>query len=213
MNQQQITNVLTFYALANKLKTVIRTGWKRWNVQRDRIESVAEHIFGTQMLAVAMWSEGGYYDLDLRKVILMLALHELEEIVIPDYTPYDGVTKAEKAQQGHAAVHVLLDGLIKQPEIEALVLEFDAQETAEAQFAHQCDKLECDLQCCLYDKEGCVDLSAQENNPIMQDALVQELFQKGLSWSQLWCEVDRRTIGYDDNFLAVLSAAVNSNAK
>lgn len=212
MNQQQITNVLTFYALANKLKTVIRTGWKRWNVQRDRIESVAEHIFGTQMLASVMWSEGGY-TVDLHKVSLMLALHELEEIVIPDYTPYDGVTASEKAQQGHQAVHTLLDGLIRQSEIEAMVLEFDARKTPEAQFAYQCDKLECDLQCCLYDKEGCVDLSNQSNNPIMQDALIQELHQKGLSWSQMWCEVDRRTIGYDENFLAVLFSAVSSNAK
>lgn len=209
MNQQQITNVITFHALTSKLKTVIRTGWKRWNVQRDRLESVAEHIFGTQMLAVAMWSEGGYKDIDLRKVGLMLALHELEEVVIPDYTPYDNVTSAEKAQQGHEAVHALLDGLLKQSEIEALVLEFDARETPDAQFAHQCDKLECDLQCCLYDGEGSVDLSQQDNNPIMQDKLIQELYQKGLSWSQMWCEVDRQTIGYDKNFLAVLLCAAH----
>lgn len=213
MNQQQITNVITFHALTCKLKTVIRTGWKRWNVQRDRIESVAEHVFGTQMLAFVMWSEGGYYDLDLKKVILMLALHELEEIVIPDYTPYDGVTADEKAKQGHKAVHTLLDGLLKQSEIEALVLEFDARETPEAQFAHQCDKLECDLQCCLYGKEGCVDLSKQDNNPIMQDALVQKLYQKGLSWSQIWCEVDHQTIGYDENFLAVLLCAAHLDAE
>lgn len=213
MNQQQITNVITFHALTSKLKTVIRTGWKRWNVQRDRLESVAEHIFSAQMLAVAMWSEGGYYDIDLRKVILMLALHELEEIVIPDYTPYDGITAEEKARQGHEAVHALLDGLLKQSEIEALVLEFDARETPEAQFTHRCDKLDCDLECCLYDKEGCVDLSKQDNNPIMQNALVQELYRKGLSWSQIWCEVDRRTIDYDENFLAVLLCAAHLDAE
>ncbi len=54
MNQQQIANVITFHALTSKLKTVIRTGWKRWNVQRDRLESVAEHIFSAQMLVVVM---------------------------------------------------------------------------------------------------------------------------------------------------------------
>ena len=53
-------NVVNYYVLCNKLKNVIRTGWVDWNVQRDRIESIAEHIFGVQMLAIAMKSEYEY---------------------------------------------------------------------------------------------------------------------------------------------------------
>lgn len=37
-------NVLNYYVVCNKLKNVIRTGWKDWKVKRERIESVAEHI-------------------------------------------------------------------------------------------------------------------------------------------------------------------------
>lgn len=37
--------VIDYYVLCNKLKDVVRTGWKYWNVQRERVESVAEHIF------------------------------------------------------------------------------------------------------------------------------------------------------------------------
>ena len=68
-------NVLRYYVLCNRLKDVVRTGWKDWNVKRERIESVAEHIYGTQMLALAMKSEYKY-DIDIEKVILMLAVHE-----------------------------------------------------------------------------------------------------------------------------------------
>ena len=68
--------VLNYYVLCNKLKSVIRTGWKDWKVNRDRIESIAEHIYGVQMLAIAMKSEYEY-DIDLTKVIFMLAIHEL----------------------------------------------------------------------------------------------------------------------------------------
>ena len=50
MSKEQ--NVINYYVLCNKLKNVIRTGWKDWNVQRDRVESVAEHIYGVQMLAI-----------------------------------------------------------------------------------------------------------------------------------------------------------------
>lgn len=46
--------VLNYYVICNRLKDVIRTGWKDWNVKRDRIESVAKHIYSVQMLAIAM---------------------------------------------------------------------------------------------------------------------------------------------------------------
>ena len=68
--------VINYYVLCNKLKNVIRTGWKDWSVQRERLESIAEHIFGVQMLAIAMKSEYNY-DVDISKVILMIAIHEL----------------------------------------------------------------------------------------------------------------------------------------
>ena len=32
-------NVLKYYVLCNRLKNTIRTGWKNWNVERDRLES------------------------------------------------------------------------------------------------------------------------------------------------------------------------------
>ena len=95
-------NVIEYYVLCNKLKNVIRTGWLDWNVKKERIESVAEHIYGTQMLALAIYSEYDY-KIDIKKVILMLALHELEEIKIGDLTPFQ-ITKEEKKKLGHIAV-------------------------------------------------------------------------------------------------------------
>ena len=73
MNKEK--NVINYYVLCNKLKNVIRTGWLDWNVNRERVESIAEHIFGGQMLAIAMKSEYEYDDVDILKVIYMLAIH------------------------------------------------------------------------------------------------------------------------------------------
>ena len=50
-------SVLNYYILCNKLKNVIRTGWKDWTAEGERIKSIAEHIFGVQMLAIAIESE------------------------------------------------------------------------------------------------------------------------------------------------------------
>ena len=144
-------NVIKYYVTCNRLKNVIRTGWKDWHVKKDRIESVAEHIFGVQMLAIAMKSEYGY-EIDLMKVIFMLAVHELGETVIGDLTQFQ-IGREEKEKLEHEAVHQVLTELLDGDQIEALLLELDARETKEALFAYQCDKLECDLQIKLYDEE------------------------------------------------------------
>lgn len=202
-------NVIKYYVLCNKLKNVIRTGWMDWKVQRDRIESVAEHIFGTQMLAIAMKSEFEY-DIDIMKVICMLAIHELGETVIGDLTQFQ-IDKDEKEKIEHEAVHKILSSLIDGEEIEKLFLEFDAHQTPEAMFAYQCDKLECDIQCKLYDQEKCVDLSHQEGNNTTNDETVKKLLESGKSWSDMWLEFGQSRYPYDNNFLAVSNFVKDNN--
>ena len=107
---EKAEKVINYYVICNKLKNVIRTGWKDWNVKRDRIESVAEHIYGVQMLAIAMKSEFNY-DIDLMKVIFMLAIHEIGEAVIGDITQFQ-ISREEKEILEHKAVHEILDNLI-----------------------------------------------------------------------------------------------------
>ena len=52
----QAESVIKYYVICNRLKDTIRTGWQQWQVKRERVESVAEHIYSTQMLALSMAS-------------------------------------------------------------------------------------------------------------------------------------------------------------
>ena len=184
--------VINYYVLCNKLKTTIRTGWKDWKVNKERLESVAEHIYGTQMLAIAMKSEYEY-DIDIYKVIMMLAVHELEEIYIGDLTSFQ-ITKQEKMKIGTEAVKKVLSNLTNKLEIENLILEYEKRETKEAQFAYYCDKLECDLQCRLYDLEKTVDVTNQEGNISFNDERVQSLLNKIKVGQKCGCYMDKVNI-------------------
>ena len=95
MENEKIAKLLKFYMLATELKDKLRSVWIQWNIDRERVESVAEHIYGTCILAIAIDSE---FDLnvDLYKVVMMLVLHEIEEVKIGDITPFDNITKQEK---------------------------------------------------------------------------------------------------------------------
>lgn len=209
MYMDKAKTVVEYYVICNKLKDIIRTGWKDWGVKRQRVESVAEHIYGVQMLAVAMWAEYKY-EIDIRKVLSMLAIHELEETVIGDLTMFQ-IDKDKKAELGHKAVKDILSKLALGYNFEELILEFDARETAEAKFAYQCDKLECDLQCRIYDEESCVDLTNQSSNSTAQDKAVKVLLDSGMSWSQMWLKFGQDRYPYDNNFRAVSNYAMENN--
>lgn len=200
--------VIKYYVLCNKLKDVIRTGWKDWNVKRERIESVAEHIFGVQMLAIAINSEYDY-DIDIMKVMYMLAIHELGEILIGDLTMFQ-ISKEEKKKKEHEAVHNILKTLIDGKYIEDLFLEFDNRETKEARFAYMCDKLECDLQCKLYDEENCVDLNNQRGS---KKEIAANILENSKSWSNWWLAFDQEKFNYDDTFKSISNYAMNNNIK
>ena len=81
MNTDKIKKLLQFYLLATELKDKIRSGWEVWNIDRERVESVAEHIYSTCILAIAIDSEFDF-DINLPKVVMMIFLHEIEEVKI-----------------------------------------------------------------------------------------------------------------------------------
>jgi putative hydrolase of HD superfamily len=201
-------NVIEYYVLCNKLKNVIRTGWVDWNISSERIESVAEHIYGTLMLAIAMHSEFKY-KLDLTKVLYMLSVHELEEIIIGDLTMFQ-IDREEKKKRGHEAVTKILSRLKNKDEIMNLVLEFDERKTKEAKFAYQCDKLECDLQARIYDLSGFADVS-KGSDELLNKPRVHELYEQGYSLSEMWLLFGQKTYPYDENFLKVSNYALNNN--
>ncbi len=194
--------VVSSYILMNKLKDVVRTGWKDWNVERDRVESVAEHIYSTQQLALIMYlTYDEYKSLDINKILFMIAVHETEEAFIGDLTIFQ-ISKEEKNKMGHEKVHEFFSRFIDGDEVEKLILEFDSRSTEEAMFAHQCDKLDCNIMAALYDKEECVDLNNQEDNKTYHNEKVQELLNSGMSFSEMWATFWDPAFK-DDNFKKV----------
>ena len=186
--------IINYYMVCNKLKNVIRTGWKDWNVKRERIESVAEHIFGTCILAIAIDSE---FDLkiDIYKVVMMLVLHEIEEVKIGDLTPFDKVTTEEKRVIGRQAVEEILGPLAKGINYIKLIEEFENLETKEAKFAKMCDKLEADIQAKIYCEEKSIKMNDERNIELLQDERIKGLIEKGAkSVADLFFEYDKDPI-------------------
>jgi len=207
--KDNIKNVIHFYTLCNKLKDTIRKGPLTWNANRERIESVAEHVYGVQMLAISIYYQFKY-DLDLNKVIYMLAIHELEEIELGDLAFYE-TTKEDKLEKGKKATDYILKNLLGKEEIDKLLDEYNERKTKEAIFAYHCDKLECDIQMKLYDQEGCFNLNNQSNNPIINLESVKKVLDSEKNISNAWIEFDRSKYEDDQNFIDIIDWLKENN--
>ena len=131
-------------------------------------------------------------DIDIYKVIMMLVLHEIEEVKIGDLTPFDKVTKQEKRELGKQAVEEMLSNLNKKVQYMELIEEFENMETREAVFAKMCDKLEANIQCKIYCEENCIDINNEKNVHLLKDERVQRLLENGeKTVADLYIESDR----------------------
>lgn len=204
--EEKSKNSMRFYMLATQLKYKIRSGWDKshWNVSKDRVESIAEHVYGTCILALSIDSEFKT-NLDINKVIKMLVLHELGEVIIGDITPFDNITPEEKMKKEHEAMREVIGDLVNQEEFLSLLFEFDEKKTKEAIFAHHCDKLEADIQAKVYQDMGCQhSLDEQESNVVFKSNKVQQMVKAGAQTAfDIWYEWDK-SLYYDDEDFARL---------
>ena len=142
---KNIDNSFKFYYKATKLKEMLRQGAVQWDVEAERLESIAEHTWGCMILAIGLNSEMDL-NLDMGKVLEMITIHELEELKIGDVTPLSGVDKASLKAQARAGVESVIGDLALKPELMQITDEFNAGTTLEAKFCKAVDKLECVLE-------------------------------------------------------------------
>lgn len=132
-----------FLIRAYALKKLPRAGWIRAGITHP--ESVAGHSWGLSLL-VSLFAPK---KLNRERMYEMALTHDLPEIITGDITPHDGISKEEKRiREGKAAQELLPDHLHK------AWLEYERNETEEAQFVHMLDKLDMALQAQVYKDEA-----------------------------------------------------------
>lgn len=149
-NQIKNDSIKLFFQLVH-LKNLYRQGWltKLLGMEySDIAESVADHSYGVAMLALTVIEK---YNLDynMEKCIKIALIHELGEIYAGDYT-VNSISKEEKHKFEKKAVEKLLQDIKFDNDFQELWNEYENQQSKEAQFIKQIDKLECIMQAVCY---------------------------------------------------------------
>lgn len=145
-------DMLTFYMKYNHLKNLYRQGWLKIRIgleHKDKCESVADHSFSMAMLALSI-IEKHNLPYDTLKCLKMCITHELGEIYIGDYTPFDNITREEKHKQERIAVKKVIQDLDFDNDFIEIWEEFEEAKTPEAIFIKNLDQLEFLLQAASY---------------------------------------------------------------
>ena len=126
------------------LKKLPRAGWLRAGIKDP--ESVAAHSWGVCWLTLALCPE----DIDQGHALRLAVIHDSAEVRVGDITPYDGVSRTEKALRETTAA---ADMFQSRPDLIALLDEYQAQETPAARFVHQLDRLDMAFQALRYARD------------------------------------------------------------
>ena len=142
MRPDEIEGVLTFLRAAERLKTVMRSGWTSDGQQ----ESVAEHTWRLCLMAMLLY--GHTPGIDLARLLKMCLIHDLGEAIggdVPAPAQRAGASKADQERSDLVQLIAPLPPALRQ-EIVDLWDEYEAAGSPEAKIAKGLDKLETILQ-------------------------------------------------------------------
>ena len=132
------------------LKNVERAGWKAVGIADP--ESVADHSWGVGLLVLLTCPP----ELDRGRALALAIIHDLPEVLVGDLTPRDGVSPDEKRRREARAARTLF---VDHPELLALWEEYAENQSPEARFVHDLDKLEMGVQAERYRRQRGADTS------------------------------------------------------
>lgn len=140
VDSNRLTQQIQFIIEIDKLKGILR---QTLLIDASRQENSAEHSWHIALMAMIL-AEYAPQPIDVLRVIKMLLIHDIVEIDAGDTFCYDTQGHHDKAEREESAATRLF-GLLPKDQgaiLRALWDEFEARQTAEAQFAAALDRIQ-----------------------------------------------------------------------
>ena len=142
-----LTMIEDFFKTAANLKEIQRQGWVE-KLDMKNPESVADHTFSMAIMGMVLSDSKNY---NTEKILKMILIHDLAESVTGDLTP-EQKPKQEKINLENNVFEQIIINLPSNLKEQYLSIwsEYLKNESKEAIFVHQIDKLEMALQAEIY---------------------------------------------------------------
>ncbi|EOD43507.1 putative hd family protein [Neofusicoccum parvum UCRNP2] len=155
---------LPFFHLLERLKTTKREGWRRFGIVHG--ESISDHMYRMSILTM-LAPPSLSSRVNIPHCTKMALIHDMAESLVGDITPVDPISKEEKSRRESETMDYLckrllgnVGGGLSGAEIRKVWQEYEDNETLEAKYVHDIDKMELLLQMMEYERgqEGRLDV-------------------------------------------------------
>ncbi|KAE8131957.1 HD domain-containing protein [Aspergillus pseudotamarii] len=162
--EENSASPIPFFHLLERLKTTKREGWRRFGITAG--ESISDHMY--RMSVMTMLAPPSLAPrLNLPHCMKMALIHDMAESLVGDITPVDNVDKKEKARREADVMNYITKnllggvpgGMLTGDEVMKVFQEYEDNETLEAKYVHDIDKMELLLQMVEYERTHDLDLS------------------------------------------------------
>jgi putative hydrolase of HD superfamily len=150
--------IILIYYKVQPLISLLRQGWINKGLEKDKCESVMEHIFKATLLSLLIANDR-FPELNVERVVFMALTHDLGEVVIGDLVPSEITNIEDKHKREREAIKWILGEYSHSQFILELFDEFTAQKTNEAKFVRIIDKLDIVLQALPYHFDEGIDIT------------------------------------------------------
>lgn len=183
MPKSHSASPVPFFHMLERLKLTKREGWRRFGINNG--ESISDHMYRMSILTM-LAPPSLSSRLNIPHCTKMALVHDMAEALVGDITPVDGVKKEEKSRREALTMNYLTRTLLgnvagdEGRRLKEIWEEYEANETLEAKFVHDIDKMELVLQMMEYERarKGEVDLG--EFSWVAERIVLPEVRQ--------WCE-------------------------
>ncbi|OJJ52894.1 hypothetical protein ASPSYDRAFT_62552 [Aspergillus sydowii CBS 593.65] len=214
--RENTSTPIPFFHLLSRLKSTKREGWQQAGLSHHG-ESIADHMY--RMSIMTMFCPPSLSTrISIPRCIEMALVHDMAECLVGDITPLNtDITKTEKARREEATMLYITGPLLGSipggggssstgaaGRMMGLFREYEDNETLEARFVHDVDKLEMVLQTIEYERDLGRDL----------DEFYHVLGRITLPEMREWAEVliqERKDIAAErNNHHAIITSRVNT---
>ena len=157
-----VDKILQLLRYSESLKNIDRSGWELSGVESERIESVAEHSYGSIVSAIIIVQslKSTNTSINIEKVVIMAALHDLPESITGDIARTEEFLKnqeraREKELSEKNAIEVMFEPLgVHFEELRHIWEEFNLGKSLEARVVKGADIIDMLLHARSMEKSG-----------------------------------------------------------
>ena len=133
-------NEVKLFMIFDILGDTERTGPHLWQIKRERLEDVKNHILDL-LLIYRIIKQHLPQELDYNKIIDYILCHDLPEAITGDITKFEGVTEEEIKRVTQLAINYLAETFKDVLDLKTILTNYENRSDIESKVVHMIDKV------------------------------------------------------------------------